>query len=90
MTEPIYERSRQMMEAALGDELVTLDPDRGECFGFNSVATRVWQLLETPRSRAALEDVLVEEFDVERGQCASELSELIDDLVTRGLIRRAG
>ena len=46
----IYERATSLMEAELGDELVGLQPDAGVCYGFNSVAKRVWQLLEQPQS----------------------------------------
>ena len=83
----IYYRARPLMEAELGDELVTLDVDGGHCYGFNAVATSVWRLLEQPCSAAAIHRALIEEYDVAPDQCAQELSELIADLSTRGLIR---
>ena len=33
------------MEAELGEELVALDPQAGNCFGFNEVAAWVWRRL---------------------------------------------
>ncbi len=83
----IYRRARPLMEAELGDELVTLDVDGGHCYGFNAVTTSVWRLLEQPRSEAAIRHELMEEYDVAPDQCAQELGELIADLMTRGLIR---
>jgi Coenzyme PQQ synthesis protein D (PqqD) len=82
----MYERATELMEAELGDELVALEPQRGECFGFNSVATFVWQALREPKSFAQLRDALVEEYDVEPEQCSRELKDLLADLQAKGLV----
>jgi hypothetical protein len=74
------------MEAELGDELVALDSNAGECFGFNSVATSVWRQLEQPKSFDQLRDSLLEEYEVDPQQCTRELQELLDDLVAKGLV----
>jgi hypothetical protein len=74
------------MEAALGDELVALDPKAGECFGFNSVATSVWRNLEQPKSFEQLRDALLEEYEVEPERCSDELEALLQDLTARGLV----
>lgn len=86
MADLIYARAGKLMEAELGDELVALDPQRGECFGFNSVATFVWQRLKEPRSFAQLREALLDEYDVEPEQCTKELKDLLDDLQTKGLV----
>ena len=77
------------MQAELGDELVALDPDAGQCFGFNSVAASVWRYLDQPRSFEDLRDGLLEEYEVEAEQCARELRELLADLLSKGLVIRA-
>ena len=83
----VYHRARPLMEAELGDELVTLDVDAGHCYGFNAVATSVWRLLEQPCSAATIQRALMEEYDVASDQCGQELGALIADLTARGLIR---
>ena|SRR5688500_17407005 len=87
MTEPLYERSTQLLEANLGDELVALDAEGGNCFGFNSVATFVWRQLASPKTFAELGDRLVAEYEVTAEQCAQELQELLDGLIEKRLIR---
>nr|NUR37995.1 PqqD family protein [Sphingomonas sp.] len=82
----VYQRAVDLMEADLGDELVALDPNAGECFGFNSVATSVWRQLAEPRSFEQLRDALLEEYQVEREQCAMELRELLANLAEQGLV----
>lgn len=82
----VYKRAVDLMEAELGDELVALDPNAGDCFGFNSVATSVWRQLQEPKSFEELRDALLEEYEVDQQRCARELQELLDDLSARGLI----
>lgn len=83
----IYERAATLLEADFGNELVALDTNAGECFGFNEVATSVWRLLERPRSLQELRKDLLEEYDVGLEECTQDLIELLDDLIARGLIR---
>ena len=87
MQQLVYERAKKLMEADLGDELVALDPQGGECFGFNGVASTVWRLLERPSSFSALKQSLLLEYDVDPGQCEAELNELLGNLLERGLVR---
>ena len=88
MDEVLYQQAVSMLEADLGDELVGLDPEEGNCFGFNSVATIVWRHLANPKSFHEIEEMLLAEFDVDRDQCRAELRELIDDLVEKALVRK--
>ena len=74
------------MEAELGDELVGLEPDGGDCFGFNSVAKRVWQLLAVPRSSEQLASALMDEFEVNPIECTDGLNEILKDLTNLKLI----
>jgi hypothetical protein len=87
MHEPVYERAAKLLEADLGNELVALDVDGGNCFGFNSVATGVWRHLDSPKSFAELKQALLAEYDVADDQCDGELRELLGDLLQKGLIR---
>lgn len=85
----LYRRAVDLMEASVGDELVALDARAGQCFGFNGVATSVWQRLEHPKTFEQLRDALLADYEVESDQCSVELAELLDDLVSKGLVVRA-
>lgn len=89
MTGPVYKRAIDLMEARLGDELVALEPNAGECFGFNSVATSVWRELQTPKSFEQLRTALLDEYEIGEDQCSMELQELLDDLAAKGLVAAA-
>jgi hypothetical protein len=86
MRNPTYRRALDLLEAEISDELVALDPSQGECFGFNSVATAVWQQLKEPRSLDQLKAHLLAEYDIDEGTCETELRELLDELEEKGLI----
>jgi hypothetical protein len=88
MRDPIYRRAIELLEADINDELVALEPDRGNCFGFNSVATTVWKHLEVPRSSNELKAHLLSEYDVSEQTCENELRELLDELEAKGLVSK--
>ena len=89
MNDLSYRRATDLMEAQLGDELVALEPQRGECFGFNAVATSVWRELEKPKTFRQLRDVLLSEYEVGGEQCTRELQQLLDELSLKGLVSTA-
>ena len=82
-----YARAVVLMEAELGDELVALDANAGQCFGFNSVATSVWRALDQPKTFDELCAILLDEYEVARDQCSADLRELLTDLTARGLVK---
>jgi len=82
----VYKRSVDLMEAELGDELVALDPRAGTCFGFNSVATSVWRLLEQPKTFEQLQQSLLDEYEVDPAECSQELQRLLSDMSSRGIV----
>jgi hypothetical protein len=86
----VYKRAIDLMEAELGDEVVALDPAAGECFGFNNVAASVWRELAEPKSFEQLRDALLNEYEVQPDQCAIELTALLDDMNSRGLVSVCG
>ena len=85
----MYERATRLLEAELGDELLTLNVDAGKCFGFNSVAASVWRRLEQPAGFEQLRSALLDEYDVSPEQCTKELRDLMQVLVDHGLVRQA-
>ena len=75
-----------MLEAEVDGEIVALHIDRGECYGMNAVASRVWELLSEPRSVAELCAVLVDEYDIDAGACESQISDYCKTLRDEGLL----
>jgi hypothetical protein len=74
------------LSTELGDEVVILGLHDSVYYGLSQVGTRVWQLLQTPRTLDDLVTALVAEYDVSRERVAADLQRLLSELQTRGLV----
>lgn len=83
----LVSRKADLLEAEVDGDIVGLDVAAGACFGFNSTATRVWQLIEQPTSLADICDRLTQEFDVDGDTCRREIGALIDQMAGSGLVK---
>jgi len=74
------------MTSSVGIETVILHFTAGTYFGLDEVGTRIWQLVQTPRSVREIRDTLLEEYDVDEERCARAVHSLLDSLAGHGLI----
>ena len=79
-------RAETALSAEVGGELVALDVNRGVCYGLNHVGTRIWQLLETPRSVREIVDTLLSEYEVTPEACTEQTLNLLHDLLAAELV----
>ena len=86
MTDMIAARRGGLIEAEVDGELLGLHVDKGFCYGFNPTATRVWALIETPRSVANLCVQLSEEFEVSPDDARPDVIALLEELQREGLV----
>lgn len=82
----VVRRKCDLIESEIDGEIVALHVDSGMCFGFNSTATRVWNLIEAPKSVGHIRKELMAEFNVDAETCDRQLSDLLEDLKKNGLI----
>jgi hypothetical protein len=78
---------KDTLSSAVGDETVLLHFGAGTYFGLDGVGTRVWQLIEQPRTVGEIIDRIEEEYDVEREQCEAAILPFLEDLASNGLVR---
>jgi len=60
--------------------------DLESIFTLNAVASRIWQLLESPVSPSRLVETIEREFDVSEADAARDVAEFLDSLRAAGLI----
>jgi hypothetical protein len=84
--ETIFRKTADLLESDVDEEVVALDVNKGQCYGLNAVGSRVWRLLDTPMSLREICSTLQNEYDVEPEVCRDEVSRLLADLQTEGLI----
>lgn len=58
----------------------------GMYFELNEVGSRIWYLIQEPRSIQSILEVLMEEYDVSVEQCEADILGLANQLLSRGLI----
>jgi hypothetical protein len=88
----VNERARRALRLAptvhtrvFDGELVILDLAKGEYLSLDPVGTLLWRGLETGRTIADVARDVVTEYEVTLEQATSDLEELAQDFVARGL-----
>ena len=71
------------------DGQIMLDVEAGKYFEMNPVAGWVWDQLEDGCSFADLCQQAVASFDVTADECRRDLTDLLADLETRGLVEKS-
>ncbi len=82
-------RCDELLEADVNGEIVALHIEKGQCYGMNGVASRIWALLAEPTSPDQICAKLAEEYDVDPSTCRADVMSLLDDLRSEGLIKPA-
>ena len=82
-------RCNDLLEADVGGEIVALHIEKGQCYGMNAVASRVWALLAEPTSPEQICARLSEEYNVDADTCRTDVAALLAELRSEGLIRAA-
>ena len=78
--------SREQISCDLLGEAVILDLSGGVYYGLDEVGARVWASIQAPRTVSDVCEALLEEYDVERPRCESDLLILLQELRARNLI----
>lgn len=89
MSEQLYVRSSDVLFAELGDDVVALHAERGQCYGMENVTAAIWNILAEPIDTDGICRQLVGMYEVEPEICRSEVTALIAQLRSEGLIREA-
>lgn len=70
----------------MNDEVLVVDPRTREVHLLNATATRIWDLLERPRTREELVAALAEEFDAPAEVLRADLVASLAELGAKGLV----
>jgi Coenzyme PQQ synthesis protein D (PqqD) len=80
-------RDRDQLTGDIDREIVLLSLDRGQYYQLKGAGSRVWELVETPTTVAAVIDRLLEEFDVDGAHCQQQVVAFLSNLHAEGLIQ---
>ena len=78
--------AKDQLSTDLGGEVAILHLEAGMYYSLDAVGARIWSLIQKPRSVEEIRDILMSEYEVERGRCESDLIALFQRLADEGLI----
>ena len=87
LTQAIVESTGQATSCEVGGETVILDVASGQYFALNSVGGAIWSHLQTPSTVAEICRKMCSDYDVPADRCEAEVSALLQQLATHGLVR---
>jgi hypothetical protein len=70
----------------LGGEEVVLDLSSGVYYGLNSVASRVWALVQKPIAVGEIIETILAEYDVDKAECEDAVRKLLAEMREHGLV----
>lgn len=82
----LIRRKPNLLDAAIDEEVVALDVEGGECYGFNAIASAVWEKLSEETSVQDICRDLQREYDVTEEVCRDQVLRLVRRLDHDGLI----
>lgn len=71
----------------LDGETIVLHFKSGTYYGLNEVGSRIWHLIQTPKSIHEIQEILLSEYDVTEEDCYRELLNLLQTLQSEELIQ---
>lgn len=75
-----------LIVSQMGSDVVMMSIERGNYYGLNPVATRIWQLIGQDASIGMICEQLANEFDVASEECASAVYAFIIRLLDERLV----
>lgn len=86
MSTRTYKRSDHALFSEVGNDIVALHVDRGQCYGMADVTAAVWSMLAEPSTIESICARLLDRYDVEPDVCRAEVGKLMMALQSEGLV----
>jgi hypothetical protein len=79
-------RNEDLLSGMVDDEAVIMSINSGSYHFINETGRRIWELIEQPKTVAAICDILIEEFEVDLKTCQKDVLRYLEALQTREVI----
>ena len=82
----IIKRNTSLLTSSMDTELVMMSLEKGEYYGLNNIASRIWSLLEEPLSFEKLLETLLDEYEVTKEQCIADILPFLEEMNKKQII----
>jgi coenzyme PQQ synthesis protein D (PqqD) len=76
----------EQVSCDIGSQMAILNLKSGIYYGLDSVGSRIWELVQSPRPLGEIEGALLAEYEVEPNRLCPEVRELCQSLARAGLL----
>ena len=83
-------RDPDIIATDMDGETVMMSIEQGSYYGLGGVGPFVWEQLAEPLSVEELCRRVLEEFEIDQATCQADGFAFVDDLLEKGILRRAG
>ena len=83
---PIAKATTEVIDRAVEDETLVIHLPSGNYFSLNSVGTQMWENIDGRRTVRELADLISAEYDAEPERIQPDVLNLINELVSEGLV----
>ena len=84
----VFEPVSDVVVERVEGELVLLDLQRNEVFGLNEVGSMLWDTIARGGAPRAVVALVTEAFEIDEQTVLADVSELLEVLLAKGLVRR--
>ena len=86
-TKQQFIQNGEVIQQEVEGEIIILNPENGEFFHLNGIATCIWPLLETAQTIDAVVSLVVEALNAPVEECTSDVICFFQTMTSRGLIQ---
>lgn len=86
LRDSIIRAAGEQVSCDLAGEAAILNLRSGQYFSLNDVGTRIWNLIQEPKTVGAVLESVLAEYDVEPDRIERDLLALFENMATHGLI----
>ena len=79
-------RKQDIVSSDVGEELVLMNVERGEYYGFNKVAAQIWRRLAEPVTVVNLVEALAAEYSGDPAAISADVQALLEKMADKGLL----
>ncbi len=85
--ESVVIATKNQASCELSGESVILHLKNGIYYGLDRVGTRIWSLIQAPKTVVSVRDALLDEYDVDPERCEEDLLAILQRLADQELVQ---
>lgn len=82
----IISQAEDQVSTDIDGEVVLMGIENGNYYGFDKILSRIWFIIENPTKISSLIDQLMQEYDVERSVCETDVLNILQEMLEDKLI----